>query len=360
MAAENLETPETGFRLSSRVVRALIRKTWKPTLKVAFGLGFVVGLLSLFVIPKTYEARAILLPPSQELLSGVGWIKNLVPGLSGGGTSAEVIVALLESDRVSWSVIRNLRLDTLWNDTSRYELLNRAHNRLKVETDLTLGTIQVGFRARDPRLSARIVNEYLRVVEALNDTLKISPLKPFLQVLDPAHPPRKKASPKTTLNVLLTLFLTSILGFLYFSWRELRRDQIRDPLDLLFLSQELEPLGYPEHAEALKHAFVELSLAPAPRLLLWFRGLSEEEIRRMLREVVGADLDRLLEGWHLVGPMPDRSPALVAFQGAGAALCVLEAEKTSREALRTVYRLLQDAGVRKCVAVVRRPGTAAG
>ena len=360
MAGE-LQTEErgTGFRLSSRVLRALVRKTWRPTAQVALALGFVMGLLSLFVIPKTYEARAVLLPPSQDLLAGAGWLKSLVPGLSEGGTSSEVVMALFQSDRVSWSVIRNLRLDTLWHDTSRYFLLKKAQDRLKVETDLTLGTIVVGFRERDPRLSARIVQEYLRVVEALNDTLKISPIKPFVKVLDPPYPPEKKASPKTTLNVLLTLFLSSLLGFLFFSWRELRRRQVRDPLDLLFLSQDLEPLGFPEEAGALKHAFVDLSLAPAPRLLLWFQGLREEEVRRILQEAVGEDLDRLLEGWHPVGPLPDRATALVAYPGAEAALCFLVADQTGKSEVQRILQLLRDAGIKKCVAVVvRRGGTA--
>ncbi len=335
---------EVGLNLA--LLWALVRKHLRQILGYSLALGVLVGLLSLFVLPKKYEARAVLLPPAEDLLSGGGWIKSLVPGLTGGGTSAEVMMALLQSDRVCWSVIQNLRLDTLWEDTVRQELLKRAQDRLKVESDITLGTILVKFRERDPRLAARVVEEILRVTEQLNDTLKISPIKPFLRVLDPPYPPHKKASPKTTLNVLVTLFLAGVLLTGFFGLREVRKARIDDCWDLRLAVGDRPCQSYrsPEDLKHLRYPALRAAASGKPGVLAWFPGTPKGLLDTLLQQL-NALASSEAAGWSSAGPLPEALPQLLSGLAPDQEFWILvPAGRTTKEDLKALLSLLRRAG----------------
>ncbi len=354
------DSPEVGLHLG--LLWALIRKHLRKIMGYSLGLGVLMGLLSLFVIPKKYEAKAVLLPPGGESLTGGGWIKSLIPGL-GGGTSAEIVMALLQSDRVCWSVVRNLRLDTLWNDTVRQKLIQRAQNRLKVESDVTLGTIAVKFRERDPRLAARVVQEFLYVTEQLNDTLKISPIKPFLKVLDPPFPPRKKASPKTSLNVLLTLFLSFLLFSGYYGYRELRKPHIEDCWDLQLVLGEVPCRLYlgPQDQGTLKYPGLRVVTSEKRGFLTWFPGAPQtllDQVARDLQDLAAPEGNA--RPWVLEGPLPKQLPKILHQIQPGQEFWVMLPQgKVQKREIRELWEVLHAQGVQPTLWVVV-PSSAGG
>ncbi len=347
-----------GATLNFSILWGIFRKYARQILGGTVAVGVIVGLVSLFIWPKTYEAKAVILPPTEELLGGsLQFIKGLVPGLSGSATPTEVVLAMFQSDRVSWDIIQKFRLDTLWNKTHREDLLKEAHKRLHVGVDLQLGTIEVQFKARDPRLAAQITNAYIQVVEALNDSLKISPIKPFLKVLDYAHPPKKKSSPKTTLNVLLSMILAWTVLWGWGVFREIRNPWVQTPLDVQRISADLPLVRYQTGADLpnITHALAK-ALRPGDRVLVaWFEGLSEEEVRGTIQqawEPVGMEfaverVEGLREGHESLpsqgdsrvtfvfgGPLPKHSPAVFALHAVHKVILFIVPGKTLRQDLK--------------------------
>src|SRR4030067_159223 len=142
---------------------------------------FLVGVVSLVIsvsLPKWYEVKAIILPPHSKggMMFGMGGISEVASSfLSPGGfelpmlaTRSDVYSTILESQRVSYAVIRKFNLDSLYGaqniDVAVKKL--KSHRMVEVGRD---GCVHVSFEAKsDPQLAANVTNAFVEELNKIN------------------------------------------------------------------------------------------------------------------------------------------------------------------------------------------------
>ncbi|PIU63063.1 MAG: hypothetical protein COS85_16820 [Armatimonadetes bacterium CG07_land_8_20_14_0_80_59_28] len=132
----------------------VLRRNWRTIALVTFIAAFVSGVYSLFFIPRRWEATTRVLLPQQLQGAGMGQILALpgVGGRSGNGLAAlvgsapslgDTYKAILESDSVRMSLVREFRLDRLLQLEYREEQLKAMGNVVSINIDPKSGMISV-------------------------------------------------------------------------------------------------------------------------------------------------------------------------------------------------------------------------
>jgi uncharacterized protein involved in exopolysaccharide biosynthesis len=163
----------------------VIRKRLRPLLLFAMGTAFGTGLVSLFLIPKVYEAKATILPIEGAEGSLVSAL-NTLGGLAGiplaqKQTSSQTLVAVLESISLAEGVIS--RLDLMkeffkgdwdlakgnWKNPDKAPPLEDGIRKLKsmvsIQQDRKTGVVTIKVEYTDPRLAAAIANTYVEELD---------------------------------------------------------------------------------------------------------------------------------------------------------------------------------------------------
>jgi tyrosine-protein kinase Etk/Wzc len=135
------------------------------------------------VMPRTFESRAVIAPPSgsTSLISGlIGDLPmgDLLGGLAGkgmgGGDEGAYFVALLNSRQVLVELAAQFKLrDHYGMKKAKVEdLLKQVSNRVSAEMDYDSGMIVLSVRDRDPRLTFEMAQWLIQRLEALNHEMK--------------------------------------------------------------------------------------------------------------------------------------------------------------------------------------------
>ena len=141
---------------------------------VAAALGAAVA----FLLPTWYRSESVLMPPT-ESESGFGLASLLrgisVPGISLPTTStpADVFVAILQSRRLSESIVKEFDLQNRY----RVKFLDDALKELATHTKFKLtqsGTIVITVEDRDPKQAAAIANRYVTLLDQFNREVRMT------------------------------------------------------------------------------------------------------------------------------------------------------------------------------------------
>jgi tyrosine-protein kinase Etk/Wzc len=157
-------------------LRDLIARVWQQRLRV-FGVTAAGGLLALgiaFLLPKWYQATAVILPPEDsDLFSNLSLAQRALTKFPAFGvlgdyfTPADVFKAILKSRSVQDAVIDRFDLKKVYKQKS----LEKTRKELKGNYDVKLapeGTIAVAVEDRDPKRAAAMAMAFLQELDEYN------------------------------------------------------------------------------------------------------------------------------------------------------------------------------------------------
>ncbi len=150
-------------------LRPLARRLWRERWSLVV-TALVAGALTLgvaFLIPKTYMATAVILPPEDsDLLTNMSIAQRALTKFPAFGiladysTPADIYKAVLQSRTVQEELVEKFDLKRIYRKTSLEKTLKtlKANTKVKLNPD---GTISVSVVDRDRRRAADIANAYL-------------------------------------------------------------------------------------------------------------------------------------------------------------------------------------------------------
>jgi len=156
---------------------------WKrKRLIISLVLISVIGALIFSLIsPKIYEAKAVILLPTQSSSSSaLSTPSQNLPvsiGILGISTPSANMVAILKSKSAAEYVFSKLHLENYFKDQEYEEALNALMKSISVSTNDKENTITITVESRDPKLSAEIANTYVEALEKINASLNVSSAK---------------------------------------------------------------------------------------------------------------------------------------------------------------------------------------
>ncbi|WP_105027460.1 GumC family protein [Limnobacter sp. SAORIC-690] len=144
--------------------------------KLVFGLPFVVGVaaivVSLFLTP-IFTAKTTLLPPQNSggggaaaALASLGGLAGLA-GISTGGTTADTVIAMLQSRSAKDQIIDQFNLVEYYEAELREDVYRTLDNVVRVTSDKKSNLITVEVDDKDPELAAKMANAYYEVLKSL-------------------------------------------------------------------------------------------------------------------------------------------------------------------------------------------------
>ncbi|MEP7027623.1 MAG: Wzz/FepE/Etk N-terminal domain-containing protein [Candidatus Eisenbacteria bacterium] len=144
-----------------------------------WGLGFALaGYLVSFLIPPTYRASAVILPPEEdELSSSISLTRRSLGGLGGLGrigsyfTEADIALAILRSRTVAEMVTQKFELQKLYRSKDFPTAVDRLRElvRVRIASD---GTISVTVDDRSAERSANMANQFLAELDRENQKFR--------------------------------------------------------------------------------------------------------------------------------------------------------------------------------------------
>jgi tyrosine-protein kinase Etk/Wzc len=138
-----------------------------------------------FLLPVRYEAKIILLPPTQNSsiasamlgqignLSGLGSIASLAGGL-GLKTPADMYVSMLTSRTVEDAMIQRFRLQSEYGEKRMTDTRKVFERRTSVVAGTKDGLIRITLADRDPKRAAELANGYVDEFRKLTASLAIT------------------------------------------------------------------------------------------------------------------------------------------------------------------------------------------
>ncbi|MEH6998119.1 MAG: Wzz/FepE/Etk N-terminal domain-containing protein [Limnobacter sp.] len=144
--------------------------------KLVFGLPFLVGIVaivvSLFLTP-IFTAKTTLLPPQNSggggaaaALASLGGLAGLA-GISTGGTTADTVIAMLQSRSAKDQIIDQFDLVDYYKAELREDVYKKLDGVVRVSSDKKSGLITVEVDDKDPELAAKMANAYYEVLKSL-------------------------------------------------------------------------------------------------------------------------------------------------------------------------------------------------
>ena len=144
--------------------------------KLVFGLPFVVGVVaivvSLFLTP-IFTAKTTLLPPQSSggggaaaALASLGGLAGLA-GISTGGTTADTVIAMLQSRSAKDQIIDQFNLVEYYEAELREDVYKTLDAVVRVSSDKKSNLITVEVDDKSPELAAKMANAYYEVLKGL-------------------------------------------------------------------------------------------------------------------------------------------------------------------------------------------------
>jgi uncharacterized protein involved in exopolysaccharide biosynthesis len=160
------------------VVRKVLRTRRVVYTCTLIGLG--LGILLALILPKSYQAQAVFLPPRASDMV----IPSLSTGGGGGAAAAgaslllgqdpsDMYLGMLASVTVTDDVIDHLGLMQIYHAKKKVDARNALKGQAKFKVDKN-SLISVEITSSDPKLSAHIANAYLEALYRLNGSMVAS------------------------------------------------------------------------------------------------------------------------------------------------------------------------------------------
>lgn len=163
-------------------LRDLLAPVWRARAWVLGG-GLVAGLVALaitFVLPVTFTARTVILPPQQQQSAAASALANLgaLAGLAGAGMSvkspADQYVALMQSVNVRDRIVDRFKLMEVYGSEYREAARRTLGEHVRIALGKKDGLITVEVDDHDPKRAADIANQYIDELRRLTNELALT------------------------------------------------------------------------------------------------------------------------------------------------------------------------------------------
>ncbi|QVW33813.1 lipopolysaccharide biosynthesis protein [Geobacter sulfurreducens] len=146
---------------------------WKRMIALTTIFACLTAVFISLVLPKSYSSSAKILPPVQDqgLLAAItgdlGGLTNLMGGMLGKGSSADLYVGLLKSETIKDRIIDRFGLMKALGKRSRIETYGKLDALVTIEAGKKDGIITISVEDRYPKRAADIANAYVEELEEL-------------------------------------------------------------------------------------------------------------------------------------------------------------------------------------------------
>jgi uncharacterized protein involved in exopolysaccharide biosynthesis len=144
------------------------------------GTALILSIVTVFLLPKTYTAKAKIMPPQQnQSMGAMAALSQLGPlaALAGQGiglrTPSDLYVALLRSDTVAYGLIDRFSLMSVYGKRLRIDARRRLEDRSEITAGKE-GVISISVDDRSPQRAADLANGYVEELEKLTKTLNMT------------------------------------------------------------------------------------------------------------------------------------------------------------------------------------------
>ena len=180
--------------LSWRIIRKIPKRYYSKTV---------------FVLSDSLEAKS-----SRQSFSVQQMLSAFSP--SAGNLQSNLILTLLESDRMARDIIERFDLLDHFGSSSIQMVSAKLNRRISINYLEYRSKFVISVYMDDPQLSADTANFFVKNLNDLNIELKLSTAKELVKVIDPAEPAEYHAGPYLRKSVR-NMFLLSLLLFSFFS-----------------------------------------------------------------------------------------------------------------------------------------------
>lgn len=158
----------------------LLAANWRLLSVGSLGIGLIALGIS-FVIPPTFTARTMFLPPQQaqsaaaaSALASLGALSGLAGGLSGIKTTGDQYVSLLQSVNVQDRLIDQFKLMAEYDVKYRYQARKALTENTRISLGKKDGLITVEADAYSPELAADLANAHVSELRRLTGELALT------------------------------------------------------------------------------------------------------------------------------------------------------------------------------------------
>lgn len=145
-------------------------------------LSTLLSVIIVLQLPKVYSSTALILPPQQDnglmsmMLGGqVGGVAaSLAGGMLGIGTPADQYASMLESDRISDSIIDKFKLMDVYKMDFRLDMYKKLGKLVEIKAGKKNGIISITVEDEIPKRAADIANAYVEELGILSTELSMT------------------------------------------------------------------------------------------------------------------------------------------------------------------------------------------
>lgn len=151
---------------------------WK-TLLVGSMAAALIGLGCSWIMPKTYLARTVIMPPQQQQQNMAGALSSLgaLAGLAGAAglkNTTDQYIALMQSSTVSDRLIDRFGLMKAYQEEFRVDARKELLKNVFIGAGKKDGLITIEVEDRDPDKAAKMANAYVDELRLMTNTLAVS------------------------------------------------------------------------------------------------------------------------------------------------------------------------------------------
>ena len=179
----NIDSQQVGDYDDDEISLVELATTLGEEKKLVFGLPFVVGIVvivvSLFLTP-IFTAKTTLLPPQSgggggaaAALASLGGLAGLA-GISSGGTTADTVIAMLQSRSAKDRIIDQFNLIEYYELGLREDAYRVLGEVVRVNSDKKSNLITIEVDDKDPELAAKMANAYYTALKDLMTRIAVT------------------------------------------------------------------------------------------------------------------------------------------------------------------------------------------
>jgi uncharacterized protein involved in exopolysaccharide biosynthesis len=151
---------------------------WK-TLLIGSMAAALIGLGCSWIMPKTYLARTVIMPPQQQQQNMAGALSSLgaLAGLAGAAglkNTTDQYIALMQSSTVSDRLIDRFGLMKAYQEEFRVDARKELLKNVFIGAGKKDGLITIEVEDRDPDKAAKMANAYVDELRLMTNTLAVS------------------------------------------------------------------------------------------------------------------------------------------------------------------------------------------
>lgn len=171
------EFEEPGINVGELI--SIVTAKWKLLVGASLAVG-VVALGISFLIPPTYTAKTMFLPPQQPqsaataALASLGAFSGLAGGLGGVKTAADQYVSLMQSVNVQDRLVDRFKLMAEYGSKYRFQARGTLSQNVRITPGKKDGLITLEVDGSSPQLAADLANAHVEELRRLTGELALT------------------------------------------------------------------------------------------------------------------------------------------------------------------------------------------